>query len=246
MRARKHKNKGKINVTQDIYTFTRDVESFQMDYAGRVSAHMLVALFMEAAVRHANQLGQGYRDLYPQGKLWLLTRTRLLQHKELRGGDEMAVHTWISDPVTVVYPRSYQIYNQRGELCAEGISSWVVVDTISHKIKKPEQTAGGRPPLLPLPGRLPPCPETTDECLITPQYCDFDINRHVNNGRYIEWVLNRFPPQWHEENLIRELQINYQNEAMGEPVRLFTAINGKGALFYGQTDKPCFEALVKW
>ena len=45
------------------------------------------------------------------------------------------------------------------------------------------------------------------------EYCDLDVNEHVNNVKYIEWVLESFPLEFHKSKVIAEFEINYLVEA---------------------------------
>ena len=41
-----------------------------------------------------------------------------------------------------------------------------------------------------------------------------DINDHVYNVRYIEWILECFPLDFHKAHQLKELEINYMAEAV--------------------------------
>jgi len=43
-------------------------------------------------------------------------------------------------------------------------------------------------------------------------YSHLDLNNHVNNAHYIEWVLDAFPAQIHETFQVSRLQVNFQAE----------------------------------
>jgi len=55
---------------------------------------------------------------------------------------------------------------------------------------------------------------------IKPQFCDIDLNGHVNNTKYANFVLNQLCPNENRE--ICAMQIDYHREVkFGEELRLF-------------------------
>ncbi|MBN2256145.1 MAG: hypothetical protein JW736_10585, partial [Deltaproteobacteria bacterium] len=45
-------------------------------------------------------------------------------------------------------------------------------------------------------------------------YRDLDMNEHVNNVRYIEWIIDSFPLEFLRNHTLKELEINYLAEAL--------------------------------
>ena len=45
-------------------------------------------------------------------------------------------------------------------------------------------------------------------------YGELDLNGHVNNVRYIEWILNHLPRDFHGTHRLMELEINFLGEAL--------------------------------
>jgi acyl-ACP thioesterase len=46
-------------------------------------------------------------------------------------------------------------------------------------------------------------------------YNDVDINGHINSVKYIEHVLDLWPPEWYRSHLVRRFEIAYVAEAHG-------------------------------
>jgi medium-chain acyl-[acyl-carrier-protein] hydrolase len=54
------------------------------------------------------------------------------------------------------------------------------------------------------------------------KYTDLDHNQHVNNIRYISWMLNSFPLDFFSQYTLKTLQINFQSEIReGEVVEIY-------------------------
>ena len=53
------------------------------------------------------------------------------------------------------------------------------------------------------------------------KYSQIDINHHINNTRYLEWVLNEIPFAYLQSHLVREMEVNFLTEGhIGDTVRV--------------------------
>jgi acyl-ACP thioesterase len=43
-------------------------------------------------------------------------------------------------------------------------------------------------------------------------FSELDQNAHVNNGRYINWLMDTFPTEFHRTNRVQSMQLNYLAE----------------------------------
>ena len=58
-------------------------------------------------------------------------------------------------------------------------------------------------------------------------YSDIDLNKHMNNARYLEWVMDLLPQNVLEKCFIGEMTMHYQKEIAPESIV---------DLYYGQED----------
>ncbi len=57
----------------------------------------------------------------------------------------------------------------------------------------------------------------------TVRYSDIDMHHHVNNTKYIEWVLDHYPFEMHREYHIHTFEINFLAEAShGDEISVHT------------------------
>ena len=55
----------------------------------------------------------------------------------------------------------------------------------------------------------------------TVRYSDLDVNGHMNNCRYMDWVSDTLPGSFHGSHRVSEFTVNYLSEAReGEELRL--------------------------
>ena len=73
---------------------------------------------------------------------------------------------------------------------------------------------------------------------------------HVNNARYIDWVLNLFPEEMHREFIISKFLIEFLSEVRySENINLFASINPEESLVKGVRqgdEKTIFRAKIEW
>jgi acyl-ACP thioesterase len=58
-------------------------------------------------------------------------------------------------------------------------------------------------------------------------YSDIDINEHLNNAKYIDYIMDCFSLKLHKKYNISSIQIDYLHEALpGEIIQLYTDTAG--------------------
>ena len=106
-----------------------------------------------------------------------------------------------------------------------GISLWILMDMETRAMVLPGKSGvavvgslqGNE---LTLPGSLLPqkLPNREDRAV---RFSDLDLNGHMNNCRYLDWVGDTLPSSFHETHRVSEFTVNYLSEAWeGEALRL--------------------------
>ena len=47
-------------------------------------------------------------------------------------------------------------------------------------------------------------------------YSELDLNGHVNNTRYLNWIDDLLPDTYHKKGSIRSIQLNFQKEIQAD------------------------------
>ena len=96
-----------------------------------------------------------------------------------------------------------------------GASAWLVLDSNTRKPQRLERILAGigaTPSDRALdrdPGKLP-APEINQPGLnIKVRYSDIDVNGHVNSARYLGWLMDTYPLEWHRTNRLATVEVNY-------------------------------------
>jgi len=226
-----------------IWSETVTIRSYDVDFRRQATVEALCRYFFEAAWNHAEALGFGFSHLAREGKLWVLSRL-LLNFEDFPGwGDKLTLKTWPRPAQSVFALRDFEIFEAAGQRIAAGSSAWLVLEAQSRRPQRVEkflapiagvsrQAAERDPAKLPAPSRADPQPRTTESAAIPAEirlpapdwpvrYSDVDLNGHANSARYIGWLMDSYPADWHQRHAPQRLELNYLGESrLGETLSL--------------------------
>ncbi len=186
----------------------------------------IMDLFQDIAGRHANQLGCGLEALLEKNVVWILVKLRFRVLKDAHMYQQVKVRTWPLPPQRISYTREYLISDENGEAIVEGSSEWVLMDFSSRKI-----VAIGD--IYPLESfcekrnfeeRFPRLRafDAENSYSFIPPYSDFDMNGHVNNTKYANFVLDALSPE--KALSLKEFRMEYHREVLpNEKLNILTA-----------------------
>lgn len=234
------------------------LRTFDVDLTNHVKISSIFNFMQESAANSADSLGFGYDQLIDEQLFWVLARAKIECISLPSLGDEIRIETWPRGLDRIFALRDFLIYDQNDVLIAKATTSWLMIDGRTKKTVRNDILAQRLPPIDATPAIEEPCgkiepvsdPELIQEVRVS--YTDIDINQHLNNVRYIEYILNCFPADFYKNNTIRELQVNFLSESkFGDRINLYKANAGDGnSTFYiegiNQNDQKNFQAIVDW
>ncbi len=161
---------------------------------GRVRLSSVADWFQEAAALNAADLGFGDELVFSKGMTWILTRLILYVDGLPAVGQKVRVRTWPSRMDHLGH-RGYEVLDEGGRSLIRATSAWAVMDLQSRRIvTMPDDLLAAYPaktlPSEPFSARvLPRLREAGASVPIIVRDDDMDMNGHVNNVRYIGWLL---------------------------------------------------------
>ena len=148
---------------------------------------------------------------------FVLTRMVVRMKFYPHSSDIVKVSTWPGRKPRLVFPRYFTYETENGERIGEAVSQWVLLNLTTRAIMKPSECEIDTPDTdhiqVPFEIERPDYnfePQATGERI--PVYSDLDYNGHVNNARYIEWIMDLFPLEHFAENETAEIDIKYEKE----------------------------------
>ncbi len=217
---------------EPIYTKKFHIPSFAADRFDRLKPSYLLGLAQEVAGDHSALLGADYANT---GLYWVVTRLKVQITRLPASGETVTLETWPMPTTRVAFPRSTIAYDEKGQEVFRMLSLWVLMDPASRAMVLPgksgvaiEGTVRGLEPAIPR-SLAPQAME--NQMLRRVHYTQLDVNGHMNNTRYLDWVEDLLPAQFHREHPVKEFTICYLNEALeGEEVALNWQLDGEGSL----------------
>ena len=202
---------------EPIFRQEYEITAFHLDCFGRAKPSVLLHLAQEAAGAHCLELAADWDTLAARHMFWAVTRQKLQITRFPRLGDRITVETWPMPTTKVAYPRSTVAYDEEGNEVFRAISLWVLMNTDTRAMILPgksglEIQGALRGNELATPSSLHP-QILEHSCRRTVSYSDLDRNCHMNNARYMDWVDDLLPSQFHKEHPAQEITVCYHAEA---------------------------------
>ena len=192
------------------------VSPTQVDRYGRLKPSQILSFLQDIAGDHSALLGTDQNQLMDKHLFWAVIRHRV-QITRLPGcGEALRLETWPMPTTRTAYPRSVIAYDAQGQECFRSISLWILMDAETRAMVLPGKSGvevnglirGGE---LKAPSSLLP-KEMGEHTCRTVRFTDLDLNGHMNNCRYLDWVADLLPSSFHEHHEIREFTLCYMSE----------------------------------
>ena len=201
---------------EPIYVKEIEVSPVAVDRFGWLKASRLLEYLQNVAGDHSAILGTDQKALTDKNLFWAVIRHRV-QITRLPGtGEKLRIETWPMPTTRTAYPRSTIAYDEQGNECFRSISLWILMDGNTRAMVLPGKSGVEvtgllrgcelRAPSSQLPREMGECQERSV------RYTDLDLNGHMNNCRYLDWVEDLLPSQFHQHHEIREFTLCYMSE----------------------------------
>lgn len=202
------------------------MRAYETDPHGYLTIQSLCDYLQEAAGNHAEALNVSVERLTPLGLAWVLARLRVQIDTYPRWRNPVQVRTWPSGEDRLYATREFLLCDEEGAILARASSAWLLMHVERKRpVRLPDfikaiHLPDREPPLPDPPGALDPPARPGYEQRFRVRYSDLDLNAHVNNARYVEWVAESVAEQILRGHQITGLDIQYRAEThFGEFVR---------------------------
>ncbi|MCC6613139.1 MAG: YbgC/FadM family acyl-CoA thioesterase [Anaerolineae bacterium] len=180
-----------------IHTSTITVRHYECDAYGHVNNANYLRYMEVAAIEASAAVGYDEARYNAMGTFWLIYETDIDYLLPLRAGDVVEIKTWVADFRRVRSQRYYE-FRRQGEdaLAARAVTDWVYLDRETQRplTVPPEMIAAFSPdgapdsaPRKDVPDAPPPPPRTFSMQRRV-EWRDIDMNRHVNNATYLNYM----------------------------------------------------------
>ncbi|MCQ2793209.1 MAG: thioesterase [Bacilli bacterium] len=211
----------------------------------------LFKFMQDIATEHAEKLGIGREKTIDKGMFWVITRYSVDIIRMPKFLETLVVKTYPGKDMKFIFPRFFQIETLSGEIVIKASSTWVVLNMDNHNINM--NPFGGD--VLPhehiddeekLPQKINPPIELFECNKRVSTYSDTDLNGHINNTSYINYVIDCHDFAFFKDKQIKHFDINYEHELLsGEELILSNNIQNDVEYVSGKTkDRQIFNAKI--
>ena len=220
---------------QKIDSYPVHVEPFHVDFTGRIFPGVLGNHLLNAAGNHSQRRGWGIGALNENHYTWVLSRLCIEMEEMPMQYEDIEIRTWVESVMRLFTNRNFSILRPDGTPCGYARSVWAMIDMDTRKpcdllslydgdilryVVEPEENVcpiQGHGRLVFREARLARTLDT--------YYSDVDINGHINSIKYIEHILDLFPRERYERQMVRRLEIAYKAESyLGDRLSFYTQV----------------------
>jgi medium-chain acyl-[acyl-carrier-protein] hydrolase len=178
------------------------ISTFDVGASGHMEAVAAMRYFQEVAAHHATNLKVGFEHFQKENIFWVLTHLQIEATRWPEMQEPVTFETWPREIQKLFTTRDYLVKDKDGNVLIKGTSAWIIVDM---NRKRPVRPADRLAHVTFLPEKIS-LANFPDEIIIPESkssykkarpvvYSDLDINQHVNNTRYVEWIMDALAPE---------------------------------------------------
>lgn len=228
--------------------FNLQLRSNDFDSNNMIKPDAILDLFQTMAGSHAEEIGVGFKEMEDKNLFWVISKSRFDIIEKPVFCSICAGSTWPNPNGRVEFSREYKIKSNDGTLLIKGTSYWVVIDSTTRKLQRPDKVSYN--------GEFH-IEKNYDEEMgklifdftpnnsystYTVSRSDIDHNLHMNNSKYGKIVLNMLS----ESEEMKSFEISFLSESLlGDEIKTYRVDKKDGIYFYGYNkDSRCFMAKV--
>jgi len=205
---------------------------FEMDQYGEASPTTILTLLEEAAAEHCLSIKQSLYDLFSQNIGWVLLSGYMQMERYPLYKEKIKIRTWISKYSSIKGNRENVIYDEQGNIIGRARGLWLFFDIkrrtpvrIFDQIKEkwncfPEESIEHD-----INKKIEAIEKGKYKKNFQVHRYDIDSNEHVNNLRYLQWLIETVPKEIMDNfymhsidgRFISEAQYGHTIESLAEP-----------------------------
>jgi len=192
-----------------------------VDFRKELKLSTLFSFFQDAASAACDELGIGIDRLVGEFNVaWVLIRMRVEIVRMPRWNEDITVETWPQEPKTLEFERDFTVRDQDGNVIIRALSTWIIYDVTTKRIRKSSLIAIDYPPIIEERALNNQLKKLTSHGTLEPAYqkvigySDIDLNGHLNNSKYIDYIMDCFPYENHQVYTVESIEVNFIKEAL--------------------------------
>jgi len=219
----------------------------------------MLRLLQETAGDHHFPLQENVIDLYRKNQGWVLLSGIMQFDRYPKYKEKILIRTWLSQYKSIRGIRENLIFDEQNNIIGRAKGLWLFFDVDKRRpVQIPEKFTNGwgKDTKVSIDynvaTKIPVLDNGEIMDVIKVKKFDIDANKHVNNLRYFQWLIEVIPDKVMKENFLHQIEGNFLNEAnYGDQLVIYTKIIEMDkeflhTVFDMTTNKVCVTAHTIW
>jgi medium-chain acyl-[acyl-carrier-protein] hydrolase len=206
----------------DFITETYRIRITEVDAHSKLTIPALNGLLQEMAWRHSVVEKVSVHELSAQHNIsWVLSRLKIWIDRLPNYDETVIVKTYIQGVDKYFYQRDFTVMDADGREIIRANSVWGLMDIVKRRITSIPQWMlditpiyTGVKPVERVSGKIKAIAEVETERRFDIRWHDIDSNQHVNNTKYVEWLLESIPTDILNDGTLSSIDMIFKNESV--------------------------------
>ncbi|XP_028227082.1 palmitoyl-acyl carrier protein thioesterase, chloroplastic-like [Glycine soja] len=225
--------RGRFVKDRSVYRQIFFVRSYEIGPDKTITVETLMNFLQETCLNHMSNCGVSQNDFGATHEMdlrkliWVVTRIQVQVQRYSKWGEEIEVDTWFDIAGKNGIRRDWIIRDHyTKEIIAKATSTWTMMNRETRRLSKISEEV--RQELVPFffnklaiareeidHQKIHKLTDSTAESFrygVTPGWNDMDVNQHVNNVKYIRWILESVPREVLEDYKMTSMTLEFRRE----------------------------------
>lgn len=187
---------------KNYYDKEFELKYFEMNELGVASPTSILTLLEETAADHCFSINHSLYQLGEQNIGWVLVSGFMQMERYPKYKEKITIRTWLSKYTTIKGFRENIIYDEQNNIIGRAKGLWIFFDIkrrrpieIFNTIKEQWSFYDEESTDYNISQKIPAIEKAEYELKFKVNRYDTDMIKHVNNIRYLQWVLESIPKE---------------------------------------------------
>ena len=227
------------------------VQKDEVDSFGEIKISKLMWHMQNVAGEHAIKLKIDRDILMKDNNIWVVVRYDMKINRLPKFKEKYVITTHPGETKGFMFPRFFQVYDKHGNLLVNISSTWVVVNFDTRRIilrpfKDINLPVEHDPNDLEVPSKVNEEATNLLYKRLTKE-SELDINIHINNTFYYDYILEIHDIEFYKENKVSRILLNYEKEITHpSEIEIYSNKNNPEVIIGKVDGNPSFLAKVEF
>lgn len=201
-----------------VYKKEHQIKYYECDTTQKMTVSMLLNIMLHVSGEQSYSLGVGDEVLAEKGLAWIILQYEVNVDRMPAFYETINITTQATSYNKLFCYRTFKVYDEEGNLCVTVNSTFALMNIKERKMARvPDEIVAPYGSEFSKKLIRSPKPEKVDEETMLSKeyrvrYLDIDSNRHVNNSKYVEWVMDTLDLEFLTSHEIENMTIKFEKE----------------------------------